>query len=134
MRTRKELHPADRVLVMLHAMLYPEQYPPGHEFHDPEHVYWDGINHHTKQQLRDMSDDDLVDALYEANAEGELSWDTESEEPLAPGLRDNMIEAILSAQREELEDLEPFQWSSDTIEWVAQDITRNLPADYKMDH
>lgn len=50
----------------LHAMLFPEHYPPGTDRHDPLHTFWDG---------RDAAD-------------------------VRPG--------------------ETFQWSADTIEWVAE--------------
>ncbi len=26
----------------LHALLFPEEHPPGTPYHDPEHVYWQG--------------------------------------------------------------------------------------------
>jgi hypothetical protein len=61
----------------LHAMLYPEKYPPGTEGHDAEHVYWDGVDLDDKQEVADHCND-------------------------------------------------PFEWSADTVEWVADLVSTEL--------
>ena len=58
----------------LHALLYPEQHPPGDPYHDPEHMFW---------QQREIT-----------------------LEPVGPD--------------------EVFEWSADTIEWVAQEIEKEI--------
>lgn len=67
---------AGRFARELEGMLYPERFPPGHERHDPEHIYW-----------MQYGDDVGVDG--------------------------RIID-------------EPFQWSADTIEWVAEAVAREL--------
>src|SRR5690349_16699663 len=52
----------------LAAMLWPERYPPGHRLHDPDHMYWeqaDPLMLLTNERLREMTDDEILDAAME---------------------------------------------------------------------
>lgn len=55
----------------LHAYLYPEQYPPGDDYHDADHPHWDGYDPETEKP-RDR---------------GEFEWSAETPEVIAELLR-----------------------------------------------
>ena len=75
--------PQNALVIELAGMLWPESFPPGHPAHDPDHVWWDGV---------DMDDPAAV-AEHRSTAG-------------------------------------PFQWSADTIEWVATEVRKRMPADW----
>lgn len=123
--------PYEEALLKMHASIYPERYPPGHPLHDPTHMYWDNApKFKTVEELRDMSDDELV--LYydeclpnEPTGFADEFWNSD-ERKLTEEQRSDLIDAIVDDQSEEVEDLEPFQWDSETIEWVAADLNSVL--------
>lgn len=71
--------PQNFLIRKLATMLWPERYPEGHPWHNPEHVFWD------------------------------QRGGTHALEP----------------------DEEPYQWSADTIEWVAAAVNDLLPEGYR---
>lgn len=100
------------VVTDLQALLYPEQYPG----YDPDHIYWDGKDLPTPEQL--LRRKQVEAKLYSKR----IAFD-------AAGGRGVELADEIDALVDELENLpkpfdssdhDPFEWSTETVEWCAE--------------
>lgn len=121
----------------LHALLFPEEHPAGTEFHDKDHVYWQNVPETlTERDLMDMGDLQLLlyfEARHYGNDKGvawivNAYWDTPNGDTpaLTAGGRQLLIQKWLKDQAQEIKERQPFQWDSDTIEWVSEIVSEEF--------
>jgi hypothetical protein len=121
----KRLRRYEKVLLDLHAGLFPESYPPGHPQHDPQHEYWDGADlPPTREELDNLDNGDLYERAYMVLPNDRMSPIDQRlpdhEDDFTDEHRELLIKETLAWY--DASEAEPYQWDSGTIEWVASDI------------